>query len=83
MGDFRKKISCRLILREKKFARKYLGRKFLIVYNAGRKNLTSLCAGGKNFYLQKFKEKILTPTISLTHRTPPPPKVKWSVPWRV
>ena len=56
MGDFRKKISCRLISREEEVARKYLGKIIsstdkkisLMGYNAEKKNYTVICRG-KNF----------------------------------
>ena len=90
MGDFRKKKIVQTNFEEKKFCKEIPGKKIpavknsLIVYNAGRKILHHCVPGGKNFYLQKFREKILNQIISLTHPTHPlPSKVKWSVPWRV
>ena len=58
IGDFRK-MSCRLISREKKHADKFLGEKYptlkkisLMTYNAEKKSYTVICQG-TNFLLQR------------------------------
>ena len=76
MGDFTKKISCRLISRKKILARKYLAKKksyaeikSVMEYNAG-KYLTPLYFGKKNSITKGQKgRKILSQSKSLI---PPP-----------
>ena len=68
MGDFRKKISCRLISRRKSSCKEVPGhKKFLhwknisfMEYNAGKKILHR-CMSGKKFYLQRFRKKKFLP----------------------
>ena len=67
MGKFQKKISCRLISREKYLARKYLP------YNGVVCNSITRGLG---------KKKILTQTKSPIP-LPPPSKVKWSAPYEL
>ena len=62
-GWLQKKYIVQIDFKEKNLARKYMGRKFLqwkkslIVYNAGEKNLTPLCARGKSSISRGLRKK--------------------------
>ena len=70
MGDFRKKMSCRLISGGKKHANKFRGKKHpalkeisLITYNAERKSYTVYILGKKILTPERFGKKISTKSV--------------------
>ena len=74
MGDFEKKMSCRLISRGRKHANKFLGKKFptlkktsLLTYNAE-----------KNFYLQRGLGKNYQTKLVKSRKPQSPTNVQWS-----
>ena len=87
MGDLRKKLSCRLILREKESCKETPGEKIpavkkksIIVYNA-KKEFRPLYAGKKSYISRGLGNKFL-PKPNLPSPPPPPQKSNGRPLWR-
>ena len=79
MGDFRKKMSCRLIFEGKNSCKEMSAKKIPIMkkitfkaYKAGKKNLTPLYAR-KKFYHQILGKSLFYPS-QITHTPTPSPQ---------